>query len=275
MVAKRPASSTYRLQLHAGFTFDDAAAVVPYLTLVGAWPLTEERLAGYMEKATREAKRHTSWTSPNPTYDRSLRQFVSCAIADPALMADVASFVARILVPGRINALAQTLIKLTAPGVPDIYQGTDLWSLDLVDPDNRRQVDFDVRRRLLAELEGLPAAEIGARADSGLPKLWVIRQALALRRRRPEGFGADGTYTPLNASGPRASHVVAFGRGHAVVTIAPRLSVKAASDWRDTRVTLPRGAWQNVLTGDRYPACVQLPELWRDFPVALLEREVD
>ena len=121
-----------------------------YQTLVGAWPVCTERLTVYMEKVSREAKVHTSWTSPNADYDDALRLFVEASLADAAFMQDV-EFVEPLVGPGRINSLAQTLIKLTAPGVPDLYQGTELWALHLVDPDNRRSVDYDERRRALSE----------------------------------------------------------------------------------------------------------------------------
>ena len=244
-----------------------------YQTLVGAWPLTAQRLTAYMEKATREAKVHTSWTAPNEEYDVALKRFIEACLADEALMADVQALVERLVTPGRVNSLAQTLVKLTAPGVPDIYQGTELWSLDLVDPDNRRPVDYDERRRALAELDALTPAEIWHRADEGLPKLWVVRQALALRHRHPDAFGRAGAYAPLFAEGTLAGHVVAFRRGGGVVAVVPRLVLGAGSDWRGTGVTIPRGEWLNVLDGERFEGgAIELGGLWRTFPVALLER---
>jgi len=147
-----------------------------YQTLVGAWPIEQERMSIYMEKAVREAKRHTSWTVQNEAYERGVHDFVSGVMEDNTFCADLEDFVARLVNPGRINSLAQTLIKLTAPGIPDIYQGTELWDLSLVDPDNRRPVDFAFRRRLLNEIGGLSPEDILARMDEGLPKLWVIRQ---------------------------------------------------------------------------------------------------
>ncbi len=244
-----------------------------YQTLVGAWPLTAERLTAYMEKATREAKVHTSWTSPGQEYDQALRRFVEASFTDTAFMADVGAFVAPLVEPGRVNALAQTVLKLSAPGVPDMYQGTELWSLPLVDPDNRRPVDYEERRRALAQLDALAPADIWRRADEGLPKLWVVRQILAARRRRPEAFGPLGQYVPLLADGARAAHVVAFRRGAAIAALVPRLVLGAAGDWAHTLVTLPRGRWQNVLTNDVVDGgAIDLGALWRVFPVALLER---
>lgn len=244
-----------------------------YQTLVGAWPLSIERAVEVTEKAAREAKACTSWTAPNPAYEAALRAFVEGTLGDRAFMADLERFVAGVIEPGRVNSLAQTLLKLTAPGVPDIYQGTELWSLDLVDPDNRRPVDYGRRRRLLDELATLTVEEIVERMDEGLPKLWVIRQALDLRRRHGEAFGPAGVYQALHAEGPRDRHVVAFLRGERVLTVVPRL-VARLGEWKDTRLTLPAASWRNVLTGDRVAGGpVLMDELLRRFPLALLERE--
>jgi (1->4)-alpha-D-glucan 1-alpha-D-glucosylmutase len=242
-----------------------------YQTLVGAWPLTLERAQQYMQKAAREAKTHTSWRAPDAAYERALAEFVAAILGDEAFLAELEALVQRVLRPGRINALAQTLIKLTAPGVPDLYQGTELWDLSLVDPDNRRPVDFAARRALLAELDGAPPEALWSRAESGLPKLWVVCQALELRRRRPEAFGPQGGYAPAAASD---EHAIAFSRGGVAVTVAPRFTARLEGTWGPTVVHLPAGAWRNVLTGQRLTGGQQpLAELLRRFPVALLERE--
>ncbi|MGH9152851.1 MAG: malto-oligosyltrehalose synthase, partial [Acidimicrobiales bacterium] len=167
---------------------DPNAEYLLYQTLVGAWPLSAERAAAYMEKASKEAKVHTSWIDPDPGYDAALRAFVEGVLGDEAFLADLAGFVEALVAPGRVNSLAQVLVKLTAPGVPDTYQGSELWDLSLVDPDNRRPVDYGVRRRLLGQLAGLGPEAVLARADEGLPKLTVVREALQLRRRRPGAF---------------------------------------------------------------------------------------
>jgi len=225
-----------------------------------------------MEKAAREAKGATAWTRTDPEYEDALRSFVEAVLADRDFIAGLEAFVAPLVEPGRINSLAQTLVKLTAPGVPDIYQGTELWSLALVDPDNRRPVDYEERRRLLNELAGSPAPEeILARMDQSLPKLWVTRQALCLRRRRPDLF--LGSYAPLPAKGDRAGHVFAFSRGGQVVTVVPRLVIGLGGDWGDSSVELPPGRWRNELTGeDAAGGEVRLSDLLRRFPVALLSR---
>ncbi|MDT8379352.1 MAG: malto-oligosyltrehalose synthase [Desulfotignum sp.] len=242
-----------------------------YQTLVGAWPIDLKRICAYMEKAVKEAKLNTSWTAPNPVYERGLTDFISAVLADRTFCTDLENFVANLIGPGRINSLAQTLIKLTAPGVPDIYQGTELWDLSLVDPDNRRPVDFDLRRRLLSQLPQLCPEEILAGMDKGLPKLWVIRQALHLRGTHPKLFGPRADYCPLYAAGRKADHLVAFSREQTVITLVPRLVMGLNNDWDDTIVELPQGKWHNVLTGDTSDGGpVRLQEMLRRFPVGLL-----
>jgi (1->4)-alpha-D-glucan 1-alpha-D-glucosylmutase len=243
-----------------------------YQTLVGAWPLDVDRAVAYMEKATREAKEHTSWTTQNAEYDTALRRFVEASLASGVFMDDVRAFVEPLVNPGWVNSLSQALLKLTAPGVPDIYQGTEMWSLHLVDPDNRRPVDYAVRRRAVADVQTLSAEQIWARADEGLPKLWVVHQALQLRARRPDLFGPDGSYTPLSADGACADHVIAFARGDRSVTIVPRRVHRLHGEWRDTAITLPRGQWRNVLSREVVEGTVLVRDLLAPFPVALMER---
>ena len=143
-----------------------------------------------MLKAVREAKRGTSWISPSAEYEEALQAFVTGVLQDREFVVDFERFLAPLLEPAYISSLSQTLIKYTAPGIPDLYQGAELWDLRLVDPDNRLPVDYELRRRMLAELEGLTPEAIWRRAASGLPKLFLIKQALHLRRRRPALCGA-------------------------------------------------------------------------------------
>ena len=173
-------------------------------------------------------KAFTSWNNQNAEYEEAVTGFARALLADGEFLADLKAFVGPLVEPGRVNSRAQTLIKVTAPGVPDIYQGTELWTLSLVVPDNRRPVDYETRRRLLAELEGATVESIVRRSDEGRTKLHLTRRALHLRRRRPEWFGPDGDYTPLEAEGPKAQHVVAFGRGRGpdCVAVAPRLPIR-------------------------------------------------
>jgi (1->4)-alpha-D-glucan 1-alpha-D-glucosylmutase len=250
---------------------DRNAEYLYYQTLVGAWPLEPERATAYMVKAVREAKAHTSWTSPNEGYETALRAFVEASLSDREFTDDVARFVEPLIAPGRVNSLAQLLVKLTAPGVPDLYQGSELWDLSLVDPDNRRPVDFEKRRLLLARLRRLAPAAVMDGMDEGLPKLWVVRQALAVRRSCPHLLAGSAAYAPLIAQGSRARHAFAFVRGGGTVTLVPRLLLGLGSSWEDTTVTLPGGTWRNVLTGDEgLSGRVALADLLRRFPVALL-----
>jgi len=253
---------------------DRNAEYLFYQTLVGAWPVGVGRAKAYMEKAAREAKVYTSWRRRDSGYEEALRSFVEGVLGDEAFRSDLEGFVSPLVAPGRVNGLAQTLVKLTAPGVPDLYQGTELWDLSLVDPDNRRPVDFAARRRLLGELDGEPVGSIWKRADEGLPKLWLIHRALGLRARCPQLFGPDAGYEPLAARGPRSEHVVAFARGGRIVTVIPRLVLAVGDDWAGTRLPLPRSIWRNELTGDVVQGRdIGLRELFAHFPVALLSSE--
>ncbi|HEV7515217.1 MAG TPA: hypothetical protein VGR07_02850, partial [Thermoanaerobaculia bacterium] len=258
-----------------GVSPDRSAEYLLYQTLVGAWPIDPERLWTYLEKALREAKRKTSWTRPDPAYEESVRGFALGVLEDSAFRADLEAFVAPLVAPGRIHSLAQVLLKLTAPGVPDFYQGSELWDLSLVDPDNRRPVDYELRQRLLADLAGNPTPEaILARMDEGLPKLWLIRQGLHLRRRFPELFGRGATYRSLPVHGARAEHAVAFTRGEGVVTLVPRLVMKLGGDWGETAVDLPAGRFRNELTGEEVDGGERpVAALLARFPVALLCRD--
>ncbi|MBW3619431.1 MAG: malto-oligosyltrehalose synthase [Actinobacteria bacterium] len=251
-----------------------------YHTIVGAWPIDPERLTAYLVKAAREEKRSTSWLDIDEAYEADLEAFARGLLADEEFVASVERLLDTVVEPGRITSVSQTLLKLTSPGVPDIYQGTELWDLSLVDPDNRRPVDHDRRRRLLAELEGEPRPdEVWGELDRGVPKLWVTRQALATRRERPEAFGPDASYDPLYAAGPREDHVVAFLRAGQVITIAPRLVVGLGGafadwDWRGTTLELPDATWYDQLSGARWTGGEhRLAELLATFPAALLVAE--
>jgi (1->4)-alpha-D-glucan 1-alpha-D-glucosylmutase len=244
-----------------------------YQTLIGAWPIELDRVQGYLLKATREAKQFTSWAAHHDEYETAVREFAARTFADSAFVRDLEAFVQPLVAPGHVNALAQTLWKLTMPGVPDIYQGQELWDNSLVDPDNRRPVDFDRRRELLSQLAQLSPEQVTSRAEEGLPKLWVIRQALAARQQFPEAFGDQGDYQPLAAQGERAAHVIAYTRGGKVLSVAPRWPLRLRNEWSDTALTLPTGKWTNWLTGDRFETRVTLADLLRRFPVAMLVRD--
>ncbi|HEX4230790.1 MAG TPA: malto-oligosyltrehalose synthase [Bryobacteraceae bacterium] len=245
-----------------------------YQTMIGAWPIPADRLSPYIEKATREAKDLTTWLDPNEAFEDATKQFIEAIYGDGEFLADFEKFVTPLIQPGRVNSLAQVLLKLTAPGVPDLYQGSELWDLSLVDPDNRRPVDYSVRRNLLEELPRLTVADVLKRADEGLPKLWLIHNALRVRRENPEAFGPEGKYSPIEVKGAKAGHALGFLRGDRIVVIIPRLVLKANSNWIDTAVELPEGQWRNALTGAILSGGTsRLRQVFAEFPVALLIRQ--
>jgi malto-oligosyltrehalose synthase len=249
-------------------------------TLVGAWPISGERLNGYLTKAVREAKRRTSWVAPDQEYEAAVLGLAACALDDPELAGSVAGFVRRVAGHAAVNALGAKLVQLTMPGIPDVYQGCEVAALSLVDPDNRREVGIARIRSALTDLDTSADASLhGDLADGDLDffsrvKLLVTSRALRLRRARPEWFAGD--YEPLAASGPAASHAVAFRRGGQAVTVATRLPVGLLrrGGWQDTVLPLPGGSWVNLLTGTahRGPA-IPLSELTGRLPVALLVPE--
>jgi (1->4)-alpha-D-glucan 1-alpha-D-glucosylmutase len=202
-----------------------------YQTLVGAHPLSTERALQYVDKAMREAKVHTSWTEPNVPYEDGVRAFVERILRDETFASDLAAFVEPLIGPGFANALSMQALKLTCPGVPDVYQGTELWDLSLVDPDNRRAVDYDERRTLLA--------------DGAHPKLRLTQRLLHL--------DVSGDYVPIEARGEAAEHVVAHVRGSRHLTVVTRypLRLTERGGFGDTAITVPPGGWTNVLTGER------------------------
>ena len=248
-------------------------------TAVGAWPISQSRLTEYLRKAARERKAATHWLDVDEAYEADLEGFVERAFADPTVVAMIERVVEGIREPGWLTALSQTLLKLTSPGVPDTYQGTELWDLSLVDPDNRRPVAFDTREDLLAQIRRHPEPEeVLAEMDSGMPKLLVTARALQARRDHPDAFGPDGSYEPLWAAGPKADHVVAFLRGGTVATIAPRLVMGLggpfhAWDFQGTTVPLPPGRWRDLLTDTAHDVGedgLRVDLALSRFPVALL-----
>jgi (1->4)-alpha-D-glucan 1-alpha-D-glucosylmutase len=240
-------------------------------TLLGAWPIGDERLAGYLGKAAREAKLATGWTDPDPEFEEQVRAWPERVSGDGELRAEVEAFVAGIEGPGWSNSLGQKLLQLAGPGVPDIYQGTECWDYSLVDPDNRRPVDLPARERMLERLESGELPRIDA---SGAAKLHVVRRALRARRERAELFRG---YRPLSAEGSAAEHALAFARSADLVAVATRLPVglERSGGWRETVLPLPGGSgeWTGVLTDRRVGPCPQLAELLDRYPVALLLRD--
>jgi (1->4)-alpha-D-glucan 1-alpha-D-glucosylmutase len=244
-----------------------------YQVMFGAWPIEKARLLEYAQKASREAKSYTSWTDPNEKYESALRRFIEQMYANDEFVGSFEQFVNLLTPMGRTNSLALTLIKMTAPGIPDFYQGTELWTHTLVDPDNRRPVDFESRSSMLASAQSIGANQIVMRTDEGMPKLWLINQGLRLRREHPEWFDPQCEMQPLQAQGKYAADVLAYARGDAVVSIAPRLTMNQCGNWRETEIDLPRGKWTNRLTGEvGEGGPTKLAILLEKFPVGLFSR---
>jgi malto-oligosyltrehalose synthase len=236
-------------------------------TMVGAWLIGGDRVAEYLGKAMHEAKTRTSWTVPRPGYESAVLGLTEAVASDPELTAAIGGFVARIAPDARVNSLGAKLAQLTMPGVADVYQGCELTGLSLVDPDNRRPVDYQRRMRLLTALEAGPDQAVGLDAE----KLLVTSRALRLRRAHPEWFAGD--YTPLGSEGPAAEHAVAFARGGHAVTVVTRLpaGLRRRGGWADTVLPLPELHWRDVLTGVRHAGLrPPLSELTWRLPVALL-----
>jgi (1->4)-alpha-D-glucan 1-alpha-D-glucosylmutase len=243
--------------------------LLAWQTLVGAWPISADRMREYLDKASKEAKIRTTWVDHDEEFERAVAAWPDEVLGDGELAAEVAAFVERITAPGWSNGLGQKLIQLTAPGVPDVYQGTELWDLSLVDPDNRRPVDFALRAGLLDRIaEGwLPDVD-----DTGAAKLLVVHRALTLRRERPALF--EG-YRALPAEGAAAENAVAFTRSDDLAVVATRLPVglAAGGGWRDTVLPLPVGEWTDVITGRPVDGFTPpLSGLLDTYPVALLVR---
>jgi (1->4)-alpha-D-glucan 1-alpha-D-glucosylmutase len=249
--------------------------------LVGTWKIDQERLGQCLLKAIRQAKTRTltSWIKPNREYESAVLGFVGAILGDPVLTARIADFVARIAPDARVNSLGAKLVQLTMPGVPNVYQGCELTGFALMDPDNRRPVDFALRQRLLATLD----EALGLLANPDVPgpqspavgldaeKLLVTSRALRLRRDHPDWFA--GSYRPLPAEGRAARHAIAFIRGGRSVTVATRLpaGLRRMGGWADTVLPLPDGRWLDVLTGASHAGPhLQISAVTDRLPVALL-----
>lgn len=240
-----------------------------YQTLVGAWPLSPARAHVHAEKAMREAKRATRWDALDDGYEAAVHACVDAMYGDERWVAEIDALVASLHPADHHKALAQALLKVAVPGVPDVYQGAELWDYRLCDPDNRAVVDVETRRALIAAADDAPPDP--HRDDTGASKLFLLRRALALRRDHPD-LAPDAAYTPLPVSGAAADRAIAFVRGAGIVVIAPVRTWQP--DWRGSCVRLPAGTWHDVLTGHQHPgggAC-RLEAAFDAWPVALLER---
>jgi (1->4)-alpha-D-glucan 1-alpha-D-glucosylmutase len=249
--------------MHDAPVDDPTFGYLLWQTFAGAGLIEPGRMHAYAEKAMREAARSTNWIDPDQAFEARVHAVVDAAY-DPPVRAKLERLLARIQAYAWSNSLGQKLVQLTMPGVPDVYQGTECWDDSLVDPDNRRDVDFRVRRAALDRIRTAPPV-----AADGLAKLWVVSRALRLRRDRPDLFA---TYLPVRAQGVAGRHAVAFDRGGAI-TMATRLPVGLERDggWRDTTLDLD-GSATDVLTDRRHDGVVALSELLADYPVALLVR---
>lgn len=282
-----------------------------YQTLIGAlppeaeWRSFRERVTACILKSIKEAKAHTSWTQPNSAYEDATRNFIEQTLADSptnVFLADLKTFQHRVAFFGRLNSLSQTLLKMTAPGVPDFYQGSELWDFNLVDPDNRRPVDYEIRRRSLVELKARAAQNETFQAQFlagllhddqiGRSKLYLIWRILEFRNRHRAVFD-DGAYVPLKAEGGKKEHVCAFARvwkNEVAIAIVPRLIADLAQGdsrsslgpeiWEDTALVLSdlpvEDRFLNVLTNEtleipqRLPKKIAVRSLLAKFPVALI-----
>jgi (1->4)-alpha-D-glucan 1-alpha-D-glucosylmutase len=268
-----------------------------YQTLLGAWPLTGgaaepfiQRMQEYLRKALREAKLHSSWLSPHEEYEQAVLGFIARILEpDSAFLAEFIDFQTPLAQAGLFNSLAQTLLKITAPGVPDFYQGSELWDFSLVDPDNRRPVDYALRQSLFAALAPLePLAERLRQPEDGRLKLWLTTRALQFRHQHNDLF-ERGDYIPLTAPGTRASQVIAFARQYGEQTVlvaAGRFFTQFPGEptgaaWGDTQLSLPApaaGCYRDVFTGRNVcadlreqPSSLRLSEAFAQWPLALLE----
>jgi (1->4)-alpha-D-glucan 1-alpha-D-glucosylmutase len=298
------ASRKHRVEVDGLHAPDRNDEYLLYQTLLGTFPEDAGpgsagwadwlgRVQAYMEKAIKEAKAHTSWTNVNAEYEEAVRRFAEAVVGSPEVMEDLAPFARRVAAAGRLSSLAQVALKLASPGVADVYQGCELWDLSLVDPDNRRPVDFARRAELLGDLgrrlaEG-PAARARLAGELSAPdalrdgraKLLLLREGLRARRDDPALF-LEGGYAPLDATGPHAGNVVAFARRHegaALLCVVPRLvlgllDAGAGRIAWDARLPLPPELpreWTDVVTGARVRGdALELAELFSGFPVALL-----
>jgi len=280
--------------LHRGDVPDRNVELLIYQTLLGMWPVdeeelhtVEERLRQYLEKASREAKTHTSWIDPNVEYEKGLLDFGSAILGNLDFRASMMRTQRRVSFHGFLNGLSQLALKMMSPGVPDFYQGTEIWDLSLVDPDNRRPVDYEQRRSMLKKLKAsfergsLDLGTMQRRFFDGRIKLFVTWRALELRTRRAELF-QRGEYRALRSTSPS---VCSFLRGDDVLVAVPRLTTRITKPgtspvgdvWGDA--TLPiesRGTFQDIFTGEILElsgAPVPVAQVLATFPVAILERQ--
>jgi len=239
---------------------DRNVALMIYQNLLGAWPIDRDRLTQFVEKAVREAKTHTSWITPNADYEQTVKSFAAGLLANEAFLKSFERFHRRIAYHGFINSLSQLVLKIASPGVPDFYQGTELWDFSLVDPDNRRPVDYDERRSVLKKLKSAEIATLVRRWQDGRVKMFTMIKALEVRRTHSETF-RRGAYRAIDAG----RNVCAFKRGDDVIVTVPRLIANGVGD---AMLSL-EGRWQNAFTGEIVEGETKV---FATFPVAMLTR---
>jgi (1->4)-alpha-D-glucan 1-alpha-D-glucosylmutase len=266
-------STRVRANLKANAEIDAIDEYSLWQNLIAAWPIEQARMSAFVLKAAREAKRRTTWQAPDEAYEAALQAYLTAIYGSRELTAEIDGFVTT-LEPGfTANALNQTLLKLMCPGVPDIYQGTELWDFSLVDPDNRRAVDYELRQSYLAPLDNADISTLWNTRADGRIKLHVLRSGLRLRAEKAHCFGAQGSYQALSAEGSQACRVLAFRRADDVVAVVSRLWCKHGDNFDGTSIILPAGTWRNVLTGtDGWQGTVAVGDLLRPLPCAMLVR---
>jgi len=275
-----------------------------YQTLIGAWPMGSsapdesfiQRICAYMIKALREGKERTSWANQNQAYEDGVSRFVESVMRNSEFLADFVPFQKRVSYFGMCNSLSQMLIRLTVPGVPDVYQGNEMWEFNLVDPDNRRAVDYGARHRALQQIHEMAsdsqlaslAERLAAHPEDGCIKMYLLWQSLQLRSRAPELF-SEGTYVPLNVTGGKSKHVIAFMRqlGELSVVVAvPRLCGQLTRGelrmpvgekmWGDCQIHLPDGTplyYRDAFTGTEQHCphrTLSVADVFARLPFALL-----
>lgn len=255
-----------------GSKLDRATEYSLWQNLLGAWPIDKNRVSEFLIKAVREAKLHTSWQNQNQEYEQAALEFVEAIYKNQLVLRNIEGFCELLSVAADSNALNQLLLKLTCPGVPDIYQGSELWDRSLVDPDNRRPVDFAERERLLASLPGVTPEALWSSRKNGAIKLHYLITGLRVRRSCSAAFDRSGSYSSLQAEGPSGRRVLAFQRGCDVIVAILRFHQRHAGDPLDGFLSLPEGTYRDELTGRSHSGRVALGELFLPFPSLLLTR---
>jgi (1->4)-alpha-D-glucan 1-alpha-D-glucosylmutase len=257
-----------------------------YQSMLGAWPIPPDRLKQYVTKALREGKTHTSWIDINEDYEQKVHAFIDSLYSTKSFMRAFGRLQEKLAYFGTLSSLSQLVLKMTSPGVPDFYQGTEMLDLSLADPDNRRPVDFEARRTALESAKGtMQISDLLGHWENGELKMWMISKVLQFRRAHAELF-REGKYIPLGVIGERAEHVIAFARrlrSEWCLVAVPRLAASLTKVgippigekvWRDTKIELPEGyrSGKSVFTNDHFSTGLA-SDLFSQFPFAVIEGE--